>query len=527
MPPLTNLNKQMKKLLFAYVAIILSALSVYAQSIEINDVKKTKFSGVYPILSGESGEVNGYFTYYMLEKGKKGMRTFQFALMNNEMTELKKTDLELHKNSSINATVFNGKFLMISWDDFKNKKTVVKLIDTKGIVVKSKEFPFEKVRYAGTSVYPMKGGEGFYITRPEKRKKGILGYSIQKINNDLAVIWKQDVLPTRGSKSVKDLVNVEDRLVVWEENSPKGNKKRPAIVCFEADKGAKVFEREGYDGVSTILNNQLRIDKDNNIYAGGAYIDGDKYSSVNNDGIYLLKLDPNGKEILYTKVSNKEKIQQALKANSKGFALGSKDKVFIEDLILVDDHIIVVSEMFKKNMNMTPKPVQQTRDLITGKYVGWAEQNNDSKVTFEIKDFILFKFTQKGDLEEIKVIKKDKTNKITVWGSLTNLRGMDLAKLLAQRGWFDYGFTTLDQSGNSLMVCSNNATSKPDIAVYNVNEQYAKIKVNLKQQAKVDLEKAQVSYFKPIKNNKGKIAVAYYQKKLQKITVNLESIYEF
>ncbi len=201
--------------------------------------------------------------------------------------------------------------------------------------------------------------------------------------------------------------------------------------------------------------------------------------------------------------------------------------VSIEDLILVDDHIVVVSEMFKKNVNMTPKGIQQTRDLITGKYVGWAEQNNDSKVTFEIKDFILFKFTQKGDLEEIKVIKKDKTNKITVWGSLTNLRGMDLAKLLAQRGWFDYGFTTLDQSGNSLMVCSNNATSKPDIAVYNVNEQYAKIKVNLKQQAKVDLEKAQVSYFKPIKNNKGKIAVAYYQKKLQKITVNLESIYEF
>ena len=54
-------------------------------------------------------------------------------------------------------------------------------------------------------------------------------------------------------------INVDGRLVVWEENSPKGNKKRPAIVCFESKKGTKVFEREGYDGVSTILNKQEHL----------------------------------------------------------------------------------------------------------------------------------------------------------------------------------------------------------------------------------------------------------------------------
>ena len=203
-----------------------------------------------------------------------------------------------------------------------------------------------------------------------------------------------------------------------------------------------------------------------------------------------------------------------------------KNKVFVEDVIVNDDNIIVISEMFRKNTNMTPKGIQQTRDLITGKFVGWSDDSNDKvKYTFEIMDFVLFKFNKEGKLEEIKPISKEDYNKITCWNPYASMAGMDLAKALNRMGWFDYGFTE-DDGNTEVMVCKNNASPrKPEVFMYTLDKSYAQKKVNLKKQAKLDLDKGKVGYFDVLRNSNGKIAVAYYQPKLQKITIDLESLH--
>lgn len=510
----------------AFVLFVFSAFLAISQSVEINEVKNSRFTGVHPITDGEDGEVSGYYTYYMLEKQKKGIRVLEFAIIDKGVKQVNKIPLELHKYANINDIVFNGVNFLISWDDWKNKKTVLKVISKAGKIIKSQEFTYEKRSQVGTFTYPMAEGKGFYVIRNEYRSK-VQGYSIQKVDNDLKQIWKKDYIPEKGVKKVSDLVNTNNRLVIWEENAPKGKQTKPSIICMDATTGAKIFEREGYDGASTILYNQLRIDDKGNVYAGGSYVDGIKYKSVNNNGIYLLKLDERGKEVLYNKVDNKDRIQAALKSTSKGFTIGSKDKVFVEDLIIENDQVIVVSEMFRLNANMTPVAIQQTRDAITGKYIGGATDNDKSKYVFQIMDFMLFKFSQKGVLAEIKPITKEDYNKITVWNPYSSMYGMDLAKKMSEFGWFDYSFTTTDNNGKKVMVCKNNASPrKPEVFTYSLDGNYAQTKINLKQEAKIDLEKAKVGYFNSLKNDDGKVVVAYYQKKLKKITINLEELFK-
>lgn len=519
----------MKKILLFALYIGLG-LSTIAQSVTIDGIKGIRFKGVDPIVSSEDETISGYFTYYMVDKGDSGMRTFEFAIIDKEVTTVKTAELELHKRATINNTVFNGKYFLISYDDMKNKQNVFNVLDLDGKVVKTISTSNEKKRLTASTVYPAANGEGFYIVRPiaEKRKNG---FSIEKVNNELDVMWQIEDVLEKGISRVSDLINTEDRFVIWKEHGVGLKKLKPQIICYDAKTGQQIFVRDGYDGTGTILYNQLRIDNDGGILAGGAYIDGEKYRSANSAGVYMLKLSPDGQEMLYTKVSNKENIQKVLKETSRGFTVGSKDKIWVKDLI-VDEHgnIVIISEMFRKNINPKPMAYQTPRDLISGKFVGdisYRDSNGKAqKVTFEIMDYIIFKFNQNGELAEIKPILKEKYNKLTVYYPYVGLWGMDMAKIVDEFGWFDYNFSTTGENGERIMVCSNNAEArKPQVFTYTLDDYYAKQSIDLKQESKIDLDEGKVGYFRTMRNSEGKIAVAYFQRKLKRVTVNIEELY--
>ncbi len=515
-----------KNIVFAS-ALLMSAVS-FSQSVTIEGIKGRFFTGVNPIVSGVDGDVSGYYTYSQIEKAKKGMRTYQFTLVDKELSKKVEIPVELHKFAFINNTVFNGKYFLISFDDRKNKKMVTKVIDLEGTVVKTKEVLVEKKRLVGSTVYPAANGDGFYSIKviSEKNKNG---FSMTKINNQLDEIWTINEVTEKGIVRCLDLVNNEDRIVIWKEVGLSIKKLKPEVVSYDAKTGQEIFAYGGYDGTSTILYNQIRIADDGAVVLGGAYVNGEKYRSVNNSGIYVLKLTKDGEKVLYTKVDNKEKIQAVLKATSTGFSVGSKDKVWVEDLILDGDEIVVVSEMFRLNMNLKPGAVQKPRDIITGKFVGDMNYSNSNgkspKQTFEIMDYILFKFDKEGGLTEIKTLAKTSHNKVTTYYPYSNMYGLDVARNMERLGWFDYGFT-IELDGQKLMVCSNNAEArKPQVFTYALDGNYTKKEIDLKQQAKVNLDDARVSYFKPIANSDGKIAVAYYQRKLKKVTINIEDLH--
>jgi hypothetical protein len=522
----TKIKKIMRKILASCVLLPLASLSSFGQSIQIDDVAGREFTGVNTILSPKDNSVAGYYTIYEIEKATKGMRTYQFAFIDSAVTKTVTTNIDIHKAADLNKTVFNGKYMLVSYEDWTNKKLFYKVIGLDGKLLKSKEEVLDRKTFVSFSVFPAENGEGYYIIKATEPKKEGTGYKIEKVDNSLNVQWTVSESSVKGVRVVNDIVNNHGKLVVWSEYYLKG-KFKPSIVCLDGKTGSKIYERDGYDGQSTIIQNQIRIAKDGSVVLGGAYVNAEGYDDINNDGIYLLKLDASGKEVLFSKIPNKEKIQPALKTASSGFAVGSKEKIFIKDLIINGDEIVVVSEMFRKNINVTPPTIQATRDLITGKYIGYpgGTDDNPSKVTFEILDYIIFKFDSKGDLKEIKSLVKDGSEKITVWAPYNIYGGMTLARILDYYGWFDYAFSGVGADGKPVMVCkSNTKETRPEVQTYTLDKSYANKKVDLKQEAKIDLEQGKVGYFRIMPSIKSKMALCYYQKKLKRITINLESL---
>ncbi|NQY11369.1 MAG: hypothetical protein HRT71_17870 [Flavobacteriales bacterium] len=517
----------MKRILLSAFAICI-AVSSMAQTIQIDGVKGRKFKGVKSIRDGKGETISGYYTYYEVDKGEKGMRQFEFAIVDKGVTKVVNAQIALHKSAQINNTVFNGKFFLISFDDRKNKKIVFNILDLNGKIVKTRETPVEKKKNASSVVYPAENGAGFYVVQPIW-EKGKHGYSLSKIDNQLAEVWRIEEVVPKGAQQIADLVNSEGKLVTWKEHGMGWKKLKPSILGYDANTGKNLFQYDGYDGTSTIMYNQIRISEDGSILAGGAYVDGEKYKTGNNTGIYMLKLNAAGKKELYTKVSNKEQIQEFLKTSSEGISLG-KDKIFVEDLIIDGNDFVIVSEMFRKKPNISPYPAQKIRDLLTGKWVGDMSRTSDGKAppksTFEVMDFMLFKFNNKGELGEMKCIKKEEYNRITLYPPYHKYRGVTLAKEMAKLGWFDYDFCTTGKNGERIMVCKNNSEArKPQVFTYTMSGSYAQTKVNLKQEGKINLEEGKVTTFKVLRNSPGKIGVAYYQRKLKRITLNIETLF--
>ena len=62
--------------------------------------------------------------------------------------------------------------------------------------------------------------------------------------------------------------------------------------------------------------------------------------------------------------------------------------------------------------------------------MNYRDENGKAKVTFEIMDYILFKFDNEGSLLEIKPVTKDGYNKLTVYHPHVNLYGMSMAAVV-------------------------------------------------------------------------------------------------
>ena len=516
------------KLLTLGLSVVLTASSL-AQSVQIDNVRGYRFTGIKTITSDNGNGVSGYYTYYLTEKGDKGMRTLEFSIIDKGVTKVTKTPIELHRSSTLNNTVFNGKYFLISYDDRKNKQIVFKVLDLDGKIIATNEIKAEKARVATSVVYPGANGDGFYVVRPALVKNRVRGHYLEKIDNELNEQWKIEDITEKGYIGIANLVSNDDRLVIWREHGSGIKKIKPQVVCYDAATGETVFTRDGFDGESTIMHNEIRIDDDNNVILGGPYVNGEKYKVVNNTGIYLLQLSKEGEEMFYTKIVTKTDIQPILKKVSKGVSVGSKDKIWLEDVVIDGEDIVLISEMFRKNINAKPQMVQGPRDRITGKYMGnidYRDENGKApKVTLEIMDYILFKFSMDGELKEIKPITKEKYNKLTVYHPHVNMYGLQLAALAEEAGWFDYKFTTIAEDGSQLMVCSNNAEArKPQVFTYGLSDDNTKTEINLKQDSNIDLEEGKVSYFGVMKNEGEQIAVGYYQRKLKRITVNIESL---
>jgi len=491
----------------------------FAQQAEIQNVRKREFRGVSPIYNTVTNEVKGYYTFYVNEKIGDGMVNFMVDIFDPELNLVKETPITITKRSNVDGAEFNGKEFLFVFNDIMKKTLTYVTMDSDGEIIK-KETIAEEKRYAATAdVFTAQ--DGFFIVKPIKEKKW--GYSIEKIDSELNSIWEKTVTVEKGMVGVEAVSASADRIVVIQVSKPTlmSSKATAKLLCVSDETGDVIYEYSLYDGTSTCMPSAFLIDKDNNVITGGMYFKGERWDDVNSDGIFFLKLDANGEKIAYSTEDWDEGISKYIKnASAKSFTISSKPKVLFHEIVqTADGQYRLIGETFKKNYQVVSMKI---KDAITGRFIGdiSSDDQNNKPITFEILDFILFKFDSDAKMTNVSIIPKEHT-KISCYYPYNGYGGMRLAQIVKDFGFFNFGFvTTVPDIAEPVLISANFVDADAYIGINTIDlendSKFTKIPLTRK-----TIKGGSIGVMRAIGN---KIAVFVYSKKDENILIYFEEI---
>jgi hypothetical protein len=484
-----------------------------AQQVQIDGVRPKEFRGVNPIKG------KGYYTYYVNEKTGKGMVDFALEIYDLDLNVIKKTNIEVTKNSEVVGSEFNGNDFMFVFNDLKKETNTFVTVDGTGNIIKQKTEPVKKIAtVASTAIYPSMDGNGFYMTHSIKEKKW--GYEVVKYDRDLKELWSKTVTVEKGMVGVASAESGPGKLMVISLERPGAMSKKiyGKVVCFNGDSGEKEYEYDLYDGKQTNLPSSFLIEPDGSVATAGMYYEGEKMVGDNSDGIFFLKLDPSGKQTAYKSIDWDNGIQNALKATSRKFSIGSKPKVLFHEIIKESSgNYQVISETFRKAIGALG---------MLAMAGGGAPP-----MRFTVMDYIIFNFDPKGEPLDINKIEKPYKT-IELDAAYSGADGITLANYLKKFKMFTYEYHTVLQNGKQAIVFTNFedaglGTGKPYVGIATID-----IGKDSEMQ-KIPLSKKYASFVTGSPENlragamegkPGKLCMFVYDKKAKAIMMSIEEI---
>ena len=418
--------------------MLITSTVASAQQVQIDGVRPKEFRGVNPIKG------KGYYTYYVNEKTGKGMIDFALELYDLNLNVIKKTNVQVTKNSILSGSEFNGQDFLFAFYDFKEKSYTLITIDGEGNILKKLTEPVKKIASIGTvQIYPALDGSGFYITQSVKEKKW--GFEVNKVDRNLKKIWSKTETVDKGMISVATAESGPGKVIIIATKLPSALSKKleGIMMAFNDVTGAKEFEYSLYDGTQTNLPSSFLVEEDGTVVTAGMYYDGDKMSGDNSDGIFFLKLDNAGKKLVYKNIDWDNGIQAALKATSRKFSIGSKPKVLFHEITKTKEgNYQVISETFRKALG-----VAGALSMVGG---GNAQ---DTPARLTVMDFIIFNYDNDGEPLDINKIEKPYKS-IEIAGGMA-MNGIQLALYMKRFKMFTYEFTTVLPTGKQAIVYTN------------------------------------------------------------------------
>ncbi len=449
------------KLASHFKAILIAGLLVSsacpAQQVQIDGVRPREYRGVNPIPG------KGYYTYYVSEKSGKGMIEFALELYDLDLAVIKKTTVQVTKNSVLSGSEFNGQDFLFVFNDLSEKTNTYVTMDSGGNIIKKKTEPVKKIASVGTTqIYPALDGSGFFITQSVKEKKW--GFEVTKIDRELKELWSKTETVDKGMISVATAESGPGRLLVIAMKLPAlmSKKMEGTLMAFNSETGMKDYEYALFDGKQTNLPGTFLVEKDGTVATAGMYYDGDKMSGDNSDGIFFLKLDPSGKQLAYKSIDWDNGIQEALKATKRKFSIGSKPKVLFHAITRESNgNYQVISETFRKALG-----AMGALSMVGGGDV------SEIPMRLTVMDYIIFNFDSNGEPLDINKIEKPYKS-AEIAGGLA-MDGIRLATVMKQYKMFTFEFHTVLPSGKQAIVYTNFedaglGTGKPYIGVSTID----------------------------------------------------------
>jgi hypothetical protein len=523
-----QLNMRKNFLLAAAFALV-SSLS-FAQQVQITGVRKNEFRGVKEI------ENKGYYTFYVNEKAGKGMVEFMLEIYDQDLNIIKKTPILITKSSIMIDGEFNGKDFLFAFADYSKKENTFATIDINGNIVKQEVRKNKKSATAGTTaVYPSMDGDGFFITQAVKEKKW--GYSIEKVDRNMSQLWEKTVTNEKGFVGIEaaEANNGKLVLVTAERPSALSNKVFGKIVCFNGTSGKLNFEQPLYDGARTGIPSSFLIDKAGNVITAGMYFDGEKWDNTDSDGIFFMKLSPEGKKVAYSTTDWDNGIQKLLKSTSRKFSIGSKPKVLFHEIVESNTgDYQVISETFRKTV--------KAGTVLAAMASSGGTNRQPAPMGFTVMDYIIFNYGQNGEVKDINKIEKPYKSDY-VDGRIAQMGGVSLAYYMKKQKMFTYEFMTLLPESNLPVIVYTNyddagiSKGKPYVGITSIQSGKESKTTKIAMSKKIGLKNLSNTGVPfaissdpgdgksgAIRSKPGYVCMYYYDKKTKTINMALEEL---
>ncbi len=450
------------------------------------------------------------------------MREYVLEIFDLNLNQVNKTKIVVNKGDFLVGAEFNGQNFLFGFVDYNKKTNTYFVLDAKGNETKKETIPVKKLASAGSAaMYPARDGSGFYVTSLVKEKKW--GYRVRKMDSNAQILWDKTYTRPKGLAMIVGAESSNGRLTLIVNERPSLMAYRKAmrsLVSLDDNTGDEIFKTPLFDGMLTAIPSSMIVEPDGTTVTCGMYYNGEKVNEKNSDVIFFMKLAPDGSQIAKNAIDWDNGIQDAMKATSREFSIGSKPKVLFHEIIPEPGGgYQVISETFRKTVK-------------AGTVLGAMNNSNEpAPMGFTVIDYLIYNYDDMGNPIDINKIEKPYKS-VMVDGGVAQQGGIALAQYLKRMKVFTYEFSTqLEGTEQRVIVFTNFEDAglgkgKPYIGITTIEKGVEsttrKVPVSKKHTAKATGSKNLKSGC--LKARPGKMCTYLYDRKDKVISISLEDL---
>ncbi len=503
------------------LALFCALMITSAQEKTLNEIASFKIKNSGSFID-KNKDVDGYYFYYEVDKLKKGKREYAIKMLDNNLNDIATKSYVDDKNTILANSKFNNQALMFAMVNVKEKHYKLVTFDRRGkqgnditIPVNKKEMKWLNAMVKSGNfnmLFPV-DNKGFIFNYVIDNKK--IGYGLKYVATDGGKSWIYK--SPDESKQIHSINPIEanEKVVVAMETSKKsilsqsGNTK---ILVIDIETGKLLFEKE-YDKEENprLITNAFLSENKELVLLGEYFNKGDNIITDKSLGLFSQVLQLDGAVLNDSKISWTNKIDKMMPPNSKGKKT-NRGYVYFHDIIRTQEGSYYgIGERYKKTAS--------AGGIAAAVLNGGRGRNTVTQLT--ITDALVFKFSDKFDLEDIEVFKKGKSRA----PSLVDFGSPQLnAHALKAFGAFDYEYTQIDANRDrfySMFIDYERLKGEKNklafkSIIYN-DGQLTEDKIYLQQsKGKID--------FRVLPAKLGHVALLEYNKKKKTVNLHLEKL---
>jgi hypothetical protein len=406
----------------------------------LSGIPGSQFQGIQPI------DQQGYFTFYFGEQAEKNTSLYVYHRFDLDMNTLGRSVVSVPNTAVFSGNVASGKNQVVVFQDSRDRSWYLFEMDEQGKLVSDQMISLDKdaKKYPTGNVQFGSAPDGFYLLQTYwdevLKLNGLLVIRVGQ-TGQMKWTWSHQAEKDEMLQLVGSHADAGRLAILYTQRTAGGwNKFLNRIIVLDDAAGKMVFEHNLFDGKDSGFPEYIKVATDKSIVTSGMYFKGEKFDAQNSDGLFFLKLKPDGAQANYLKTPWSE-VETALKVTgSSDFLVSGKVKVLIQDMVMMTDGSYkVIGELYRKSVGTTG--------------VGFLMGDDLGDRAFSIFDFIVFDYNQ-GKLASVYRIPKAEQN-ILLPGSIGQQKGLALSLMMRNYNMFSY-LKTLNVNGQHQIVFTNN-----------------------------------------------------------------------